>query len=173
MTVEERIKQQRDKKLIELGYCTREYKPKSCEEVAYEYPLYDEKKKEFYRLVAVDVSDEQFEQIFSMEERVKKSQESKTTLTNEPTSKSETITTNKPTSANEPTSTTRLASTLTILAWIGFVCFILMGLINANNAYPNGFSIFLTFVGIGTGCLLSLLWFAEVLNLLQGIRDKL
>ena len=147
MTVEERIKEQRDQKLIQLGYCTREYRPDEPENdfqpTNDQYPLYDKEKDMAYRLVVDEVTDEQFRQILAIGGE-----------------------------AELPRANT-LSTILTFLAWIGFACFILIGLISASNAYRNELTVFGTFAGIGTGCLLSLLWFAEVLKLLQGIRDKL
>ena len=141
MTVEERIKMQRDQKLIELGYCIREYCGEDDKKA--DFPLYDEFKIKFYRLVAAEVTDEQFQRILAIGgERV-------------------------------VDSSNRLASVIMVLAWIGFIIFCLAGFAIASAGREFDFVPFLTLCSIGAGCLLSLLWFAEVLKLLQRIHDKL
>ena len=152
MTVEERIKMQRDQKLIQLGYCTRVYMPitpeydEDDEESAapvHEYPYFDEDKQQHVRLVADEVTDEQFQRILAIGgERV-------------------------------VDSSNRLASVTMVLAWIGFIIFCLAGFAIASAGREFDFVPFLTWCSIGAGCLLSLLWFAEVLKLLQRIHDKL
>ena len=141
MTVEERIKMQRDQKLIELGYCIREYCGKDDKEA--DFPLYDEDKMKFYRLVADEVTDEQFQRILAIG------------------------------GARKIESSNKLADVFTILAWFGFVILCLAGVAVASSGHEFNAVAFFTMGGIGAGCLLSLLWFAEVLKLLQRIHDKL
>ena len=141
MTVEERIKMQRDQKLIELGYCIRKYCGKDDKEA--DFPLYDEVKMKFYRLVADEVTDEQFQRILAIG------------------------------GSRKIESSNKLADVFTILAWFSFVILCLSGVAVASFGHEFNAVAFFTMGGIGAGCLLSLLWFAEVLKLLQRIHDKL
>ena len=109
----------------------------------HEYPYFDEDKQQHFRLVADEVTDEQFQRILAIGgERV-------------------------------VDSSNRLASVTMVLAWIGFIIFCLAGFAIASAGREFDFVPFLTWCSIGAGCLLSLLWFAEVLKLLQRIHDKL
>lgn len=152
MTVEERIKQQRDQRLIDLGYVTWEYEPEklpegenqlSAQEIEKEYPNFDMQCNRRYRVVPVEVTDEEFQQILA--------------IGGEPDGKS----------------SNTLATILTWIGWLGFVAFLLLGMVNASNAYNNEFLAFFTPAAIGTACLLGCLWFAEVLKLLHSINRKL
>ena len=152
MTVEERIKMQRDQKLIQLGYCTRVYMPitpeydEDDEESAapvHEYPYFDEDKQQHFRLVADEVTDEQFQRILAIGV------------------------------SRKIESSNKLADVFTILAWFSFVILCLAGVAVASFGHEFNAVAFFTMGGIGAGCLLSLLWFAEVLKLLQRIHDKL
>lgn len=144
MTVEERIKLQREQKLIGLGYCTRVYCGKHDNEK--DFPLFDEDRMEYYRLVADEVTDEQFQRIIAIG------------------------------GTRNTGSSNRLASVLTVLGWINCVLLLVFGIMFGT---PAGFSSSYNHVVLigcccgGIGGLLALLWFAEVLMLLQRIHDKL
>ena len=154
MTVEERIKQQRDQKLIDMGYYDIEYVPEkqtelpdgtpvSTEEIIKDYPLFDEKVGRYYRIVPQEVTDEQFSRILA--------------IGGEPEGKSKNT----------------LATILTVLGWMAFACFLIIGLSASAEVYDGKFLVFITNAAYGTACLLSCLWFAEVLNLLHRINRKL
>ena len=153
MTVEERIQLQREQRLIQLGYSTKVYMPLEedstvdpAEGVRQEdYPYFDEETQQYFRYEALEVTDEQFQRILAIGgEHVAHSRN-------------------------------RLASALTFLAWLGCLLGVLLGFLTATTGPRSAFNftVFFTWSGVGAGCLFSLLWFAEVLKLLQRIHDKL
>lgn len=156
MTVEERIRLRREEKLIQLGFCTRMYNPDEADEgnanltydddEGHEYPEFDRENNQHFRYVVDDVTDEQFQKILATG------------------------------GGSDAHASNNLADILTVLAWIAFIIILIAGgIVGANTGYRGDFNFgaFLVYAGFGAGALLSLLWFAEVLNLLQGIRDKL
>ena len=159
MTVEERIRKQRDQKLIALGYCTQVFNPDDVVEEGnngftydesaegHVYPEVDTATGQHFRYVADDVTDEQFRQILA--------------IGDPPTIK---------------TSNT-LATTLTVLGWIFCIVLVFIGFTSASSTgyYKSTFNgaIFAIWSAAGVGTLLTLLWLAEVLKLLQRIHDKL
>ncbi len=64
MTIEERIQNQREEKLISLGYTERVYSDSDL--TTTEYPLMDRAKQKAYKEVALPVTDEQFERILAI-----------------------------------------------------------------------------------------------------------
>lgn len=154
MTVEERIKQQRDQRLIDMGYYDVEYAskketelpdgtPVNTEDIIKEYPLFDEKVGQYYRIVPQEVTDEQFSRILA--------------IGGEPEGKSKNT----------------LATILTVIGWLGFALFLILGMATASEAYDDNFLVFLLYAAYGSACLLGCLWFAEVLKLLHRINRKL
>ncbi len=64
MTVEERIQKQRDEKLISLGYCKWVYS--DLDYTTDEYPVRDKVNNKPCKVVALPVTDEQFERIIAI-----------------------------------------------------------------------------------------------------------
>ncbi len=143
-TKKKKCEEKKAKKLVELGICEKIYSPDG--EYSSEYYLYDEKEKKHYKKIPIEVTDEEYDEILKYSENADKKEYN------------------------------IVARILKGIAWFffvgGFIVGFTLGVALGEQLNYNPYIAMFTIWGIYFVFGMMFIGFAEIIQLLQDIKNK-